>query len=87
MDGEGNHGRDSRERERRRRRIPGKAPGDEEIEQRSRNVASSEKTSDRSKRSGKARPERDMTRTKSNESQKKYKVKITRKNYTQNKTK
>ena len=66
MDGEKNHGRDSRERERRRRRTPDKAPGDGE---RSRIVASSERTSDRSKRSGTARP-RDMTRTKSKESQK-----------------
>lgn len=64
MDGEGSHGRDSRDRERRRRK---KVPGD--AEQKSRNVASSERSSERSRRSGQTRP-RDMTRTKSKESQK-----------------
>ena len=64
MDGEENHGRDSRDRERRRRK---KVHGD--VEEKSRNVASSERSSERSRRSGQTRP-RDMTRTKSKESQK-----------------
>ena len=79
MDGEGNHGRDSRERERRRRK---KVTGDEE--QKSRNVASSERSSERSRRQ--TRP-RDMTRTKSKESQKSTRSKSRENTTTSRKTK
>ena len=79
MDGEGNHGRDSRERERRRRK---KVTGDEE--QKSRNVASSERSSERSRRQ--TRP-RDMTRTKSKESQKSTRSKSRENTMTSRKTK
>ena len=80
MDGEENHGRDSRDRERRRRK---KVHGD--VEEKSRNVASSERSSERSRRSGQTRP-RDMTRTKSKESQKSTRSK-SRENTTSRKTK
>ena len=79
MDGEGNHGRDSRDRERRRRK---KVTGDVE----SRNVASSERSSERSRRSGQTRP-RDMTRTKSKESQKSTRSKSRENTTTSRKTK